>query len=153
MMIKEAVPPTTKRVERHTGKKINKKIQEKTIDYIRKYKNASHAEISRRLDELNREWNTERILEANAATLILAGSITGFVKHKPHWFLLPDIVSFFLLQHAMQGWCPPLAVIRRLGVRTPEEINQEIIALKYLRGDFAQTTTEPEEILKIAAKE
>ena len=40
------------------------------------------------------------------------------------------------LQHAVQGWCPPLAVWRRLGVRTQSEIDEERYALKALRGDF-----------------
>ena len=53
------------------------------------------------------------------------------------WFLLPGAVAGFLLQHAVQGWCPPLPVLRRLGVRTADEINQERFALKALRGDFA----------------
>jgi hypothetical protein len=42
----------------------------------------------------------------------------------------------FLLQHAVQGWCPPLPLLRRLGVRTADEINEERYALKALRGDF-----------------
>jgi hypothetical protein len=42
----------------------------------------------------------------------------------------------FLLQHAVQGWCPPLALLRRLGVRTRREIDAEKYALKALRGDF-----------------
>lgn len=43
---------------------------------------------------------------------------------------------WFLLQHAVQGWCPPLPVFRRLGVRTAREIHEEILALKAMRGDF-----------------
>jgi len=31
----------------------------------------------------------------------------------------------FLLQHGMQGWCPPLPILRRLGVRTRGEIDRE----------------------------
>ncbi|HSH82103.1 MAG TPA: hypothetical protein VLA19_26550 [Herpetosiphonaceae bacterium] len=42
----------------------------------------------------------------------------------------------FLVQHAVQGWCPPLLVIRALGVRTRKEIDVEKYALKALRGDF-----------------
>lgn len=45
------------------------------------------------------------------------------------WFLLPGVVLPFLLQHGLQGWCPPLAVFRRLGVRTRGEIDQEKYAL------------------------
>ena len=52
------------------------------------------------------------------------------------WLALPAIVTGFLFQHAMQGWCPPLPILRRLGFRTAEEINQERYALKALKGDF-----------------
>ena len=45
-------------------------------------------------------------------------------------------MSFFLLQHAVQGWCPPVPFFRRRGVRTAREIEIERYALKALRGDF-----------------
>jgi hypothetical protein len=46
------------------------------------------------------------------------------------------LVTGFLLQHAVQGWCPPVKYFRRRGVRTAEEIAEERFALKALRGDF-----------------
>jgi hypothetical protein len=70
-----------------------------------------------------------------APTLTLTGLVLGLgVSRK--WMLLPIVVQTFFLQHALQGWCPPIPVMRRLGVRTSEEINEERIALKALRGDF-----------------
>ena len=92
-------------------------------------------EIDARLAELDREWHVDRTLQANAATLSLVGIVLGAVLDR-RWFLLPGAVATFLLQHALQGWCPPLPVLRRLGVRTAEEIAQERYALKALRGDF-----------------
>ncbi|MCC4721401.1 DUF2892 domain-containing protein [Salinicoccus sp. RF5] len=80
---------------------------------------------------MEREWNTERVLEANASTLVIIGSILGASVSRK-WNLLPGIVGSFLLQHAIQGWCPSLSVIRRLGIRTPGEINQEKNALEDL---------------------
>jgi hypothetical protein len=47
-------------------------------------------------------------------------------------------VTAFLFQHAVQGWCPPVPILRRLGFRTVTEIEQERHALKALRGDFAR---------------
>ena len=35
-------------------------------------------------------------------------------------------------------WCPPLPLVRRLGIRTLAEIEQERHALKALRGDYAE---------------
>lgn len=50
--------------------------------------------------------------------------------------MLPAGVGVFLFQHALQGWCPPVPVLRRLGSRTAAEIGRERYALKVLPGDF-----------------
>lgn len=44
------------------------------------------------------------------------------------------------LQHAVQGWCPPVPVFRRLGIRTAREIDLERYGLKAIRGDFNDLT-------------
>jgi len=151
MRKKGIIPPSTKRVELHTNKKLNEIIEHKTIDNINKYKDSNSNELSMRLEKLNREWDTERVLEANAAAIIFVSTILGFTI-STNWFVLIAIVSFFLFQHAVQGWCPPLPIIRRLGVRTPVEINSEIIAIKILRGDFEKVYNDSIEIFKIAKK-
>jgi hypothetical protein len=46
------------------------------------------------------------------------------------------LVAGFLLQHAVQGWCPALPIVRALGFRTSREIDAERSALKAGRGDF-----------------
>ncbi len=40
------------------------------------------------------------------------------------------------MQHAIQRWCPPLPILRKLNIRTSKEIEQEKYALKTIRGDF-----------------
>jgi hypothetical protein len=70
---------------------------------------------------------------------------------RSRWFLLPAAASGFLLQHAVQGWCPPIPVLRRLGFRTSFEIDQERQALKLLRGDYksaAAGDAEAEDVLE-----
>ncbi len=62
----------------------------------------------------------------------------------PRFALVPLVVGSFLLQHAVQGWCPPLPVFRRMGVRTQTEIDEERAALKALRGDFQNLPASPE---------
>jgi hypothetical protein len=52
------------------------------------------------------------------------------------WLWLSGAVFGFLLLHGVQGWCPPVPVLRRLGIRTRGEIDREKYALKVLRGDF-----------------
>lgn len=90
--------------------------------------------IDERLTELDREWDIERTLEANAAGIGLFGILMG-ARHRK-WLLLPLAVAGFLMQHAVQGWCPPVELFRRIGIRTTREINHERTALKALRGDF-----------------
>jgi Protein of unknown function (DUF2892) len=76
----------------------------------------------------------ERVLEANAATLALAGTLLGAFDKR--FLVLAAAVSAFLLQHALQGWCPPVPFFRKRGFRTMREIDTERYALKALRGDF-----------------
>lgn len=120
--VRESSP---RRANRQIDERLRGSVQEPMTD----------AQISRRLRELDREWDIERTLEANAASVAMLGIALAAVKGK-RWLILPGAVGAFLLQHAVQGWCPPLPVFRMLGVRTREEIDTERYALKALRGDF-----------------
>lgn len=92
-------------------------------------------DIEERLRDLDREWDIERAIQANAAGLALLGTTLGLL-HDRRWLALPMLVTTFLLQHAVQGWCPPLPILRRMGFRTQPEIARERYAMKALRGDF-----------------
>lgn len=98
---------------------------------MRFYQNKDSGAIVKRLNELEHEWDTERVLETNMATIALVSSLMGLYGKK-NWMMLSAAVSAFMIQHAVQGWCPPLTIIRRMGVRTAAEINQERIALQKL---------------------
>ena len=95
------LPATATRVENATADAINRRIAGQTERSIGD--RAAHPEkIDHRLDELDREWDIERTLEANAATLALAGTLLGaFVDRR--FLILPAAVAAFLLQHALQG--------------------------------------------------
>jgi hypothetical protein len=93
------------------------------------------AAIDRRLAELDREWDVERVLEAESASMILLGLALGGAVHR-RFFLLPVFAGSMVLVHALHGWYPLLPLFRRLGLRTREEIGAERNALKLLRGDF-----------------
>jgi hypothetical protein len=96
---------------------------------------ATAAELGARIIELDRESDVERVLEINASTLALSGLALGaFVNRK--LLVIPAVVLGFLLQHGIQGWCPPIPVLRNLGLRTRQEIDAEKYALKTMRGDF-----------------
>lgn len=130
------LPATTTRVIEHSPARYNEQIRYQTEANIARYAE-DPASINRRLEELEREWDMERLLEANAASLTLAGLALGAtVDRRFYW--LPAAASGFLLMHALQGWCPPVPLFRRLGVRTASEIDHERYALKAMRGDFRQ---------------
>ncbi|WP_018930909.1 YgaP family membrane protein [Gracilibacillus lacisalsi] len=122
------LPPTTERVQLNTSPLVNKKITHKTELNISKYLNEDNQEILKRLKSIEQEWDTERILETSAASFILLGTYL-VIKRNQKWHLFSGFISFFLLQHSLQGWCPPLPLIRKLGVRTANEINEERNAL------------------------
>lgn len=134
--------PTAERVARNTPTEVNEEIRWQTEANISRFSMASPAEIEQRLTELDREWDIERCIETLAPGFTLLGLGLGMTVNR-RWLVLPIVVQTFLLQHALQGWCPPISVLRRLGVRTAEEINQERYALKALRGDFPKTTPAP----------
>ncbi len=131
-----AISTTAERVSRNTADKVNARIRLRTLANIHMAAEEGPQGIERRLAELDEEWDVERCLETGASSLVLLGTTLGLTAHR-RWLLLPLGVAGFLLQHALQGWCPPLPLLRRLGVRTSDEINQERYALKALYGDFA----------------
>ena len=125
---------TFDRVPRHTSEEVNRQIQAQIRRDVRHF--AAHPDqIPGRLLELRKEWDIERAIEANASILAFSGTVLGATGDR-RWLALPALVTAFLFQHAVQGWCPPVPVLRRLGFRTAHEIEQERTALMALRGDF-----------------
>ena len=135
---------TADRVRQNTALEINARLDRETEDRIGYYATRSREEITNRIRELDREWDMERLLETNASALAFCG-IALAATHSRRWLIVPGIVSAFLFQHAVQGWCPPVPLFRRLGVRTRKEIDRERYALKALRGDFKEVSRFNEE--------
>lgn len=124
----EATHDEADRVRRSSSPEQNARIDLTTDKNIAYYRTQDHETIHARLLELDREWDIERFLEVNASTLALSGLVLGLTFSRK-WLLLPGLVLPFLLQHGLQGWCPPLPILRRLGVRTRGEIDREKYAL------------------------
>jgi hypothetical protein len=122
------------RVQENTPEAINRRIEAESQENVLRHA-ATEADIEARLQVLAREWDVERALETGASTFVLTGTLLAATVDR-RWLALPGVVSAFLLQHALQGWCPPLPVFRALGFRTRDEIARERYALKALRGDF-----------------
>jgi hypothetical protein len=114
----------------------NRQITEETTARLRAVGSNPRA-IAVRLDELEREWDVERTLFALSSINVLLGLTAGALDRR--WLAWPVTVAAFQFQHAVQGWCPPVSLLRRLGVRTRQEIDSERVALKALRGDFIDT--------------
>jgi hypothetical protein len=133
----------------HTRPTVNQRIHGRTLHDVSRYIGADPVFIDERIRQLEREWDVERTLEANGAIIALAGLALGVTVDR-RFLAVPAAVAGILLQHALQGWCPPLPFLRRIGVRTAAEIHQEIIALRILRGDFLERVEYPENALASA---
>jgi hypothetical protein len=132
------------RVRDNTSDRDNRRIARLTEERLVTIAGGTPGAIERRLLELDGEWDIERMLEANAATVVIFTTALAMAEDR-RWALVTFAVGAFLLQHAVQGWCPPLPVLRRLGFRTAGEIHEERLALRILRGDFdSQPVTGPE---------
>lgn len=137
------LPTTRDRVPNNTADEVNRRIDREIEDRVRAAV-ANPALVEPRLRELAAEWDIERAIEMNASALAFIGTALGYFVH-PYWLALPALVTAFLFQHALQGWCPPVPVLRRFGFRTSYEIEKERQALKVIRGDyqFARSTDDP----------
>jgi len=123
------------RVRANTSPDSNQRIEDEMRRRIISCASKSPEEISARIEELDKEWDIERWLECNASALAFTGIVLSVARGRK-WLLLPAFVLPLLFYHAVQGWCPPVPLLRRLGVRTQQEIDAEKYALRLLRGDF-----------------
>lgn len=134
-MTTDVLPPTSTRVERMTDAQVNERIRALADARIARLEGAARAEFDAPIAEREYEWDIERVLQANASTLVLLGVGLGYLVDR-RFLALPAAVLSFLGMHALQGWCPPVPIFRRRGVRTVREIERERYALKAMRGDF-----------------
>jgi hypothetical protein len=129
------------RVRNNTAPQVLEEIDAEIEAHIESYKSWPRYRLDQRIRELEQEWDIERVLQTNASAVALTGLCLGTTVNRK-WLLLTGAVLGFLMQHALQGWCPPVPVFRRLGVRTQGEIDREISALRALRGDFDELKSE-----------
>jgi hypothetical protein len=129
------------RVRAHSNRRQNQRIDAQTQECLERYAAGDREAIGRHIDALDREWDVERYLQMNAGIVSLSGVVLGTLFNR-RFLVLPAVVFGFFFQHATQGWCPPLPVFLKMGVRTRREINKEKYALKALRGDFEHISPE-----------
>jgi hypothetical protein len=123
------------RVRDHSAPVVNQRIDERTRDRIEHVVREGRDAITQRLEQLDHEWDVDRALMVNFAIVGGAAYAAGLLRYtrRPSWFgrRRSGWLQFFtaqlgfLLLHGTVGWCPPLPVFRRLGVRTKSEIEGE----------------------------
>lgn len=138
-IVNNQADPVRAGTDPETLEKIDAAIDEKILYFSTQPKEV----ISERIAQLDREWDIERWLEINAASFALGGLVLGVGKNRL-FLLVTGTVLGFLLLHATQGWCPPVPLLRKMGVRTRSEIDREKFALKVMRGDFQDVASNPE---------
>jgi hypothetical protein len=129
--------PSITRVTANTAEHVNRRIAEQTLHCVSAAAAGGRPAVDARLQELDGEWDIERVIGTAAPVGILVGLGLGLTTGKRRFFALPAAIAGFLIVHGLQGWAPPLPMLRRLGVRTAEEIDEERYALRALRGDFS----------------
>jgi len=125
-------------VSANTRPELNEQIWQEMEHRITFY--AQHPElIQQRLEELDHEWDIERLIETEAPIMTVAGILMAMARGRI-WLAVPIFCQGMMLLHAIQGYYPLLSLLRSLGFRTQFEIAQERYALRVLRGDFESVT-------------
>jgi hypothetical protein len=140
------------RVRKNTAPDVLRRIDEQISRNVQYYSAQPRETISRRIGELQQEWSIERWLEVNAATIGLTTVVLALTRDR-RWALVTCAALGMFLLHGLQGFDPPIPLLRRLGVRTRGEIDREIYALKALRGDSASLTSSTSSVATERSKE
>ena len=128
---------TTHRVENATSARWNDRIAQRAVRHVAACAHDENSDLERRMDELDHEWDVERIIELEAAMTIGGGILLGLMRRRA-WLGLSAFAAAMVLVHTARGPYPLLPLLRRLGVRSATEISHERRALRVLRGDHAR---------------
>lgn len=139
-------PTSRNRVARNTPAVLNARLSREMRQQVEETLPWGPQQVDRRLEELDREWDLERVLEVDAAVGALIGVGVGLTRDE-RFLALPALAAGACIIHALQGWYPMLSLFRGLGFRTTEEIMAERNLLKAGRGDYANLADRPEELL------
>ena len=134
-LLERPASQTSDRVRQNTPPEINTRIDSATVKRVWDYSRKSPEEITARIQELDCEWDLERLLETVAAGTALTGVFLSGIKSRV-WLLLSTAVLASLLQHSLTRRSTAVQFVRALGIRTRREIDAEKYALRLLRGDF-----------------
>lgn len=121
--------PHFDRVRNLTPPKVNQRIDDMVENRLQRFKSFDTGHIEHRLVELDREWDIDRMLMAIFVGLAGTTWLLGEKVGKKFKYVF-GLQLGFMLFHAVKGWCPPMSLLRRMGVRTVREIDAEKSALK-----------------------
>lgn len=124
------------RTRANTWHSVNAALDRAAVLRIEASARTGGADLAERLADLEREWDFDRVLEAEAALMGLTALGLGVLLDR-RLLLAAGVVSSMVTLHGTVGWYPLLPLFRRLGVRTRAEIDRERYAIKALRGDFS----------------
>ena len=91
--------------------------------------------IQNRIQELEKEWDLERVYELNSTFSELDGTLLGKILNKNHT-KLPFSTITVLTQEKGESWNAPISHFKSLGYRSAEEIEAEKQALKALKEEI-----------------
>ena len=111
------------RVRHMSSDKANRSIDASTRESIERATAGGRDAIERRLTALQQEWDIDRVLMVNFATLVFAQLVAATRDRR--WLWGPLVQTPFLMMHATLGWCPPSLWFRPMGFRTRFEIQAE----------------------------
>lgn len=114
----------------------NRQRTEANVAYFRD----NPSELDRRIAELDEEWDVGRVLQVVTSGITLAAFWMSLSKTRL-FLLVPLVLAGGAFHHGLTGASPAVDLARRLGFRTRDEIDEERVALKALRGDFAGATS------------
>lgn len=116
------------RVEQHTDPEVNRRIHTqmgRSITYFKYHQ----GEVPDRLQELEQEWSTDRVFQTMGGAMSLLGAVLTVATGRRRFAAMSVISGSFLLMYSIMGWAPPLPLLRRWGVRSQAEIDDERCAL------------------------
>lgn len=115
---------------------------EESIGAQLRYCAGNRRRMTRRLRELDEEWDIESVLESNASIVTALGVMAGAVVNR-RMPSVPVSWTASLVRLAATGLLPVVPLLRRLGLRTSREIEIERLALTIMLGDLDKAPVSP----------
>ncbi len=119
----------------------NEMATRKIADNVDYYSLESEEAIRQRIQDLNNEWDAERVGQFNTSVLVLAGIVLAAAIHKK-WLILPAAISAFMAVNAVKGGSVPLPATTKL--RTRHEIALEQAGLSAILKEQRFNKLNPE---------